>query len=261
VDDLKTLERKTARKDRHTTITWDQTFKFPLTTVTPSKLHLELIESDDTILGKESIKLTFIIKNEGRVTEKTYHLEPSGEISLKLSWETESVSKKDKRRSTELTNNNMIEKKADRKAKAKSTLISQALVSKEVEKEKEKPKKNFRRPASPKVLNSSSDFIDAPVKAKFLTSNDALRVYPPAPRINVPSINPDEILPELWNSERKCLLMLLETRVLFREILEYRFDFLKKPKLTGSVVELRKLLAIYPDDEEDDSDLIAQIAN
>jgi hypothetical protein len=193
VDDLKKLERKTARKDRTTAITWDQTFKFPLTTVNPSKLHLELIESDDTILGKESIKLGFILKNEGKVTEKTYHLDPSGDITLKLSWESNetTLSKKDKRRSTEVSNS-MVGKKtniSDRRTKAKSTKITQALET------KEKPKKLARNkqpsntttpigsPTTP--IRSSAHIIKSPTTEKE-------RIYPPAPVVNIALKNYDD---------------------------------------------------------------------
>jgi len=64
----------------------------------------------------------------------------------------------------------------------------------------------------------------------------------------------------LWENERNTLLRLLEARVLLREMLEFKLYTVKPTEISGPAVELRKLIAIYPDDEEDDSDLIAQIA-
>jgi len=63
---------------------------------------------------------------------------------------------------------------------------------------------------------------------------------------------------------------MLEARMLLREMLEMKLDTIKpiivpdlpppKPKLSAAAVELRRLLAINPDDEDDETDLSAQIA-
>jgi len=139
VDDFKQLERKTSHKEG-SEIKWNQTFNFPMANATPnSVLHVELYDThDDTIMGKDDIKLASIIKNTPKETDKWYKLEPSGELQLKLSWQNEGTSKREKRRSGEVSKSSVkkTSPSSERKNKSKSTRYSAATVKEKSEKAK-----------------------------------------------------------------------------------------------------------------------------
>uniref|UniRef100_A0A6B2KY50 Ras-GAP domain-containing protein n=1 Tax=Arcella intermedia TaxID=1963864 RepID=A0A6B2KY50_9EUKA len=95
-----------------------------------------------------------------------------------------------------------------------------------------------------------------------------VRVYPQAPEVDVGKRDLETVAQDIWGAEKDFLLKLLEARVLLRELLEDKMDGLPrlkvpqppKPKLTGPAVELRRILALNPDDDDEDEDLSKKIA-
>jgi hypothetical protein len=61
---------------------------------------------------------------------------------------------------------------------------------------------------------------------------------------------------DVWMSERKCLLMLLEARMLLREMVEYKLKLQRMASGNLTVAEIQNLLALNAEDN-DDADFIS----
>lgn len=56
---------------------------------------------------------------------------------------------------------------------------------------------------------------------------------------------------EVWLQERRCLLMLLEARMLLREMVEYKVKMMRTASGNLSIAEIQNLLALYSENDED----------
>lgn len=102
-------------------------------------------------------------------------------------------------------------------------------------------------PRSPRDIDdsaseSSVDSIDeqqlsiaALEKQKFLARRDV--------EFDVPD--------EVWLQERRCLLMLLEARMLLREMVEYKVKMMRTASGNLTIAEIQNLLALYSENDED----------
>lgn len=63
---------------------------------------------------------------------------------------------------------------------------------------------------------------------------------------------------EVWLQERRCLLMLLEARMLLREMVEYKVKMMRTASGNLSIAEIQNLLALYSENDED-ADFISEI--
>lgn len=63
---------------------------------------------------------------------------------------------------------------------------------------------------------------------------------------------------EVWLEERKCLLLLLESRMLLRELVEYKLKMIRMASGNLTIAEIQNLLALNPDNN-DDEDFISEI--
>jgi hypothetical protein len=56
---------------------------------------------------------------------------------------------------------------------------------------------------------------------------------------------------EVWLQERRCLLMLLEARMLLRELVEYKVKMMRTASGNLTISEIQNLLALYSENDED----------
>lgn len=56
---------------------------------------------------------------------------------------------------------------------------------------------------------------------------------------------------EVWLQERRCLLMLLEARMLLRELVEYKVKLMRTASGNLTISEIQNLLALYGENDED----------
>lgn len=56
---------------------------------------------------------------------------------------------------------------------------------------------------------------------------------------------------EVWLQERRCLLMLLEARMLLREMVEYKVKMMRTASGNLTIAEIQNLLALYAENDED----------
>jgi len=63
---------------------------------------------------------------------------------------------------------------------------------------------------------------------------------------------------EVWLQERRCLLMLLEARMLLRELVEYKVKMMRVASGNLTISEIQNLLALYSEND-DDADFISEI--
>jgi Ras GTPase-activating-like protein IQGAP2/3 len=63
---------------------------------------------------------------------------------------------------------------------------------------------------------------------------------------------------EVWLQERRCLLMLLEARMLLRELVEYKVKMMRMASGNLTISEIQNLLALYSEND-DDGDFISEI--
>lgn len=56
---------------------------------------------------------------------------------------------------------------------------------------------------------------------------------------------------EVWLQERRCLLMLLEARMLLRELVEYKVKMMRTASGNLTISEIQNLLALYSESDED----------
>jgi len=63
---------------------------------------------------------------------------------------------------------------------------------------------------------------------------------------------------EVWLQERRCLLMLLEARMLLREMVEYKVKMMRTASGNLTISEIQNLLALYSENDED-GDFISEI--
>lgn len=61
---------------------------------------------------------------------------------------------------------------------------------------------------------------------------------------------------EVWLQERRCLLMLLEARMLLRELVEYKVKMMRVASGNLTISEIQNLLALYSEND-DDADFIS----
>ena len=61
---------------------------------------------------------------------------------------------------------------------------------------------------------------------------------------------------EVWLQERRCLLMLLEARMLLREMVEYKVKMMRTASGNLTIAEIQNLLALYSEND-DDADFIS----
>lgn len=85
-----------------------------------------------------------------------------------------------------------------------------------------------------------TDSVFALEKQKFLARRDV--------EFDVPD--------EVWLQERRCLLMVLEARMLLRELVEYKVKLMRMASGNLTIAEIQNLLALYSD-ADDDSDFNA----
>lgn len=65
---------------------------------------------------------------------------------------------------------------------------------------------------------------------------------------------------EVWLQERRCLLMLLEARMLLREMVEYKVKMMRTASGNLTIAEIQNLLALYSENDED-ADFISGTLN
>jgi len=124
---------------------------------------------------------------------------------------------------------------------------------------------NSKKIVKAKDSNMSQTSVPDLLTVSDIGNKDQSRSYPSIPKVEVSRKDINEISQDVWQHERKCLLMLLEARMILREMLEGKIDAMK-PRIvpdvpvSGTSVELRRLLAINPDADDDDEDLSKQIA-
>lgn len=96
---------------------------------------------------------------------------------------------------------------------------------------------------------SSSEEGEAKVLAKIQPEATVLTELK---KTSVVGVNPD-----VWLKERKALLMVLEARMLLREMVDYKMRILREQFGLLSPAEIKRLLGLYGDD--DDRDFIADL--
>jgi len=97
------------------------------------------------------------------------------------------------------------------------------------------------------IDESHSDASDAEVEEQQEVSMAALEKQKFLARREVEFDVPDEV----WLQERRCLLMLLEARMLLRELVEYKVKMMRTASGNLTISEIQNLLALYSDNDED----------
>jgi hypothetical protein len=94
------------------------------------------------------------------------------------------------------------------------------------------------------VDDSASDGSEDSVQDKSLASLEKQAFLA---RRDVAFDVPDEV----WLQERRCLLMLLEARMLLRELVEYKVKMMRMASGNLTISEIQNLLALYSENDED----------